>query len=129
MENDMRQLLLRDNESTRRTLFVFLALALALLVVPQDARAGKPRNVCPPGFDLGGLTFEEALQLPNTQAGLAAGIYDEATLAQAFDSIDANGDDVICFQSIPASGTTPNPASGWQFFNNTVDNNASVPGG
>jgi len=125
----MRQLLLRDDGGTRRAI-VFLALALVVLATPQVARAGgKPRIACPPGFDLGGLTLQQHLQLPNVQAGLAAGIYDQAFVAQAQDAVDANGDGVICFQTIPASGATPNPASNWQYFYNVVDNRASVPSG
>jgi len=119
----MRQLRLRDG-STKA--IAFLALALTLLAVPQVARAeGKPRIACPPGFDLGGLTLDQALQLPNVQAGLAAGFYDEEFVAEVHDAVDANRDGIICFQTIPASGATPNPASNWQYFYNVVDNNAS----
>lgn len=125
----MRRLLLRDDGGTRRVI-VFLALALAVLALPQVARAGsKPRMACPPGFDLGGLTLEQALQLPNVQAGLAAGIYDEEFVAEVQDAVDANGDGVICFQTIPRSGASPNPASNWQYFYNVVDNGASVSSG
>lgn len=125
----MRQLRVRHG-STKA--IAFLALALTVLAVPQVARAeGNPRMACPPGFDLGGLTFEQALQLPNAQAGLAAGFYDEEFVAEVHDAVDANRDGVICFQTIPASGATPNPASNWQYFYNVVDNNASntVAGG
>lgn len=123
----MRQLRLRHG-STKA--IAVLAFALILLAVPQVARAeGKPRIACPPGFDLGGLTFDEALQLPNVQAGLAAGFYDEEFVAEVHEAVDANRDGVICFQTIPASGATPNPASNWQYFYNVVDNNASVPSG
>lgn len=126
----MRQLLLRDGGGGTRRAIVFLALALAVLATPQAGRAGgKPRIVCPPGFDLGGLTLEHALVLPNVQAGLAAGFYDEEFVAEVQDTVDANGDGVIWFQTIPASGATPNPASNWQFFYNVVDNKASVPSG
>jgi hypothetical protein len=125
----MSQLLLRGDGGTRRAM-VFLALALIVLATPHVARAGgKPSTACPPGFDLGGLTVEQALQLPNAQAGLAAGVYDEEFLAEVQDTVDANGDGVICFQTIPASGATPNPASNWQYFYNVVDNMASVPSG
>jgi hypothetical protein len=125
----MSQLLQRDDGSTRRGI-VFLALALIALATPQVARAGgKPSTTCPPGFDLGGLTLEQALQLPNSQAGLAAGFYDEESVAAVFDTVDANDDGVICFQTIPASGATPNPASNWQYLYNVVDNMASVPSG
>ncbi|MGH2659703.1 MAG: hypothetical protein ACRDHS_08565 [Actinomycetota bacterium] len=91
------------------------------------AALGKSIGGCPPGFDLGGLALEQALQLPNVQAGLAAGFYDEEFVAEVQDTVDANDDGVICFQTIPASGATSNPASNWQYFYNVVDNKASVP--
>jgi hypothetical protein len=110
----------------RLTLFV----AIALLAVPQVAHAaGKPTIACPPGFDLGGLTLEQAIELPNVQAGLAAGVYDEAFVAEVQNTVDANGDGIICFQTIPASGVSPNPAANWQYFYNVVENKASVPSG
>jgi hypothetical protein len=125
----MSQLLLRGDGGTRRAM-ALLAFALIVLATPRVAHAGgKPRIACPPGFDLGGLTLEQALQLPNVQAGLAAGVYDEEFVAEVQDAVDANGDGLICFQTIPASGATPNPASNWQFFYNVVDNQASVPSG
>lgn len=113
-----------------RRIFATVALvAMAFLLAPQSAYAGKPSSTCPPAFDLGGLTLEQALQLPNSQAGLAAGFYDEESVAAVFDTVDANDDRVICFQTIPASGATPNPASNWQYLYNVVDNQASVPTG
>jgi hypothetical protein len=113
-----------------RRIFATVALvAMALLLVPQSAYAGKPSHTCPPGFDLGGLTLEQVLQLPKVQAGLAAGVYDEEFVAAVQDTVDANGDGVICFQTIPASGATPNPASNLQYFYNVIDNQASVPSG
>jgi hypothetical protein len=122
----MRQLVLRDG-STRRGI-VFLALALVVVATPQVARAGgKPSYTCPPGFDLGGLTVEQALQLPRIQAGLVAGVYTEEDLAAFYDNADGNGNGVICFQSIPPVET--NPASGWQYLYNIVEDNASVPSG
>jgi hypothetical protein len=113
----------------RRRFLATIALVLGVLTVPQSASAGKPSSTCPPGFDLGGLTIEQSLQLPNIQAGLAAGFLDEASLREAFAGFDANEDEIICFQTIPASGATANPASNWQYLYNVVDNNAAVPSG
>ena len=87
---------------------------------------GKPELGCQPAFDLGALTFPEFLELPKIQAGLAAGVYDEASLAAIFNAIDQNGDGMNCAQSVTPSGKLPNPASNWQFQYNIVDNNASV---
>jgi len=126
----MRQLLLRSDHGSTRRAIVLLALAVSVVAVPHVAHAeGKLRIACPPGFDLGGLTLDQALQLPNVQAGLAAGVYDEDFVAEVQVTVDANGDGVICFQTIPPSGATPNSASNWQYFYNVVDNKASVPSG
>jgi hypothetical protein len=111
-----------------RRIFATVALvAMALLLVPQSAYAGKPSYTCPPGFNLGALTFEQALQLPRIQAGLAAGVYTAEDLAAFYDAEDTNGNGVICFQSIPPVET--NPSSGWQYLYNIVEDNASVPTG
>ena len=103
-----------------------LAVALMVVALPQGASAAKSSNGCGPGFDLGAITLEEALLLPNVQAGLDDGIFDAAALTAGFDSLDGNDDGLVCFQSFP---TNANPASLLQYFYNTVDNNASVPSG
>jgi hypothetical protein len=112
----------------RKSLAVMALLALTVLLVPQSAFAEKPGMSCPPGFDLGALTFQEALALPGTQRGLADGIYTVADLEGIFDSIDANNNDLICFQDVYSiAGERPNPASGWQYSFNVIDDNASKP--
>lgn len=95
-----------------------------MLLVPQGALAVKPHLGCAPGFDLGGLTVEQALLLPNVQAGLAAGVFTEQDVRDFHIAHDKNGDTILCFQSKP---TNANPASLLQYFYNVVDNNASVP--
>jgi ABC-type sugar transport system substrate-binding protein len=110
----------------RRMLAVMVVAAAVLLAVPLSASADKPGNTCPPGFDLGGLTADQALQLPNVQAGIAAGVYDEPFVRAVQDAVDRNSDGVICFKSYPPNA---NPASQLQYFYNVVDNNASVPSG
>ena len=109
-----------------RVRFILATLAVALMVfaLPQSASAVKPSNVCPPGFDLGALTFQDALLLSNVQAGLDDGIFDVAGLNALFGSVDANGDGLICFKSYSSNA---NPASEQQYGYNVVDNNASVP--
>jgi hypothetical protein len=111
---------------TRKGLALMAVLALALLLVPQTALAEKPLRTCPPGFDLGALTLEQGLQLPNIQAALADGLIDVATLTVLFEGFDANDDGLICFQSYP---TRSNPVTEQQYAYNVVDNNASVPSG
>ena len=111
----------------RRKIYLIAAVAmLAVLLVPQGASAGKPANVCPPGFDIGAVTLAEAIALPKTQLALAD---DFATLEGAiagFEALDRNDDGLVCFGSFP---TNANPSSLLQYFYNGTDNNASVPSG
>jgi hypothetical protein len=66
--------------------------------------------------------------VPRIEAGLAAGVYDEAALESKFNAVDHNGDGLICFQDFFAiARERPNPASLLQFNYNVVDNNASAP--
>ena len=103
-----------------------LAIALMVFALPQSASAVTPSNGCAPGYDLGAITLEEALLLPNVQAGIADGIFNVAALTAGFDSHDRNNDELVCFKSLP---TNANPASLLQYFYNAMDNNASVPSG
>lgn len=106
---------------------VLLLLILTLaLTAPQIASADKPRTGCPPGFDVGALTFEESLALPRIQSGLLDGFYTLDQLEAGFASFDKNGDGEICFQESLGSSKA-NPASGWQYLYNVVDNNSSKP--
>jgi hypothetical protein len=116
----------REKNMRRIGLALTAALALTVLLVPQSAIADKPLRTCPPGFDLGALTLEQGLQLPNIQAALADGVIDVATLTVLFEGFDANDDGLICFQSYP---TSSNPVTQQQYAYNVVDNNASVPSG
>jgi hypothetical protein len=110
----------------RRRIFVTMVVAaLAVLLVPQSAWAVKPRHTCPPSFDLGALTVEQAIALPNSQASLADGVIDVAGLNAIFETVDANDDGLICFQSFSGNA---NPASQQQYAYNVVDNNASASG-
>jgi hypothetical protein len=102
-------------------------VSLAVLLMPASASADKPSYTCPPGFDLGGLTLEQTLQLPRVQAGLAAGVFTEDDLAAFFGSADTNGNGLICFQSGPP--VTPNPMSVITYAYNIVEDNASVRSG
>jgi hypothetical protein len=110
----------------RGILVTMVVAALAVLLAPQSALAVKPTHTCPSSFDLGALTFEQAIALPNSQASLADGLIDVAGLNAIFESVDANDDGLICFQSFSGNA---NPASQQQYAYNVVDNNASVPSG
>jgi hypothetical protein len=104
---------------------VAVALAgLGAAAAPAGA-GGKAGFGCAPAFDLGGLTLEQGLALPRVQAGLAAGVLDEAALAAAFNKVDHNEDGVLCFKDV---GALNDGAGIWQYLYNIVDNNASVPG-
>ena len=105
-------------------LVVLVALVAAVGVASAGAK-GKPGYTCPPGFNLGAFTPEEALGLERTQAGIAAGVYVAEDLLLAYQAFDANGSGYICF-SLPHGMEQTNRANG-QYFYNVADDNASVP--
>lgn len=108
----------------KRIAIPFLLLAVLLGLVAQPASAKPPLGVCPPAFDLGAKTLAETLALPKVVAGIAAGAFTAAGVQAAFQATDKNDDGKICLQTVPRSGVTPNPASGWQYAYNIADNNA-----
>jgi hypothetical protein len=112
--------------SMRRAVVVMVVTALAVSLAPQSALAAKPSRGCPPSFDLGGLTLELALQLPNIQAALADGVDTIEGLTAAFETLDINGDGIVCFQSYSSNA---NEMTLQQYAYNAADNNASVPSG
>jgi len=105
--------------------FASIAIA-ALLLVPTAGAGGQAGWGCPTGFDLGGLTYSQALALPRIQAGIAAGVNDEAGFASFFDSLDHNGDRVICVKTNPAGNGFPEH---WFYAYNFVDDNSSATSG
>ena len=112
----------------RRRLFLIQACAL-LLVFGLSATAhggGKVGFGCSPGFDVGAVSFEESLELPRIQAGLAAGVYTIDDLAAGFQKVDHNGNGLICLKDV---GALNDGADSWDFFYVSADDNASVPGG
>ena len=76
----------------RSAITLLMAVTALVLAAPVGASAEKPAYTCPPGFDLGGLTVDEALRLPNVMRALAAGVYDEAAARMGHDSLDKNND-------------------------------------
>ena len=100
--------------------------ALAAVLAPGAATAGdgKPRNTCPPGFNLGAKNVAEYLQLPRTQAAIADGVTTAEEVAASFAAKDRNGDGYECVQL--SEGFQKNgPYS--VYFYNVTDDNASVP--
>jgi hypothetical protein len=118
-----------EGKNMRRTaLALVVTLALTVLLFPQSALAAKPRVTCSPGFNLGALTFEQAVALPATQRGLADGVFTLDDIRAGFDSVDANDNNLVCFQDVfSIAGERPNPASLLQYFFNIVDDQASTP--
>ena|SRR5436305_5263232 len=105
---------------------LLVAIGAALLAAPSARAGGQAGYACSPGFDLGGVTSQQFVNLPRNQAGLAAGAYDQSSLASKFNTLDHNGDGVICVKDV---ATLNGDAGPWQYFYNTVDDNASAPTG
>ena len=98
--------------------------ALLLVAAPGAAQAaGKPANGCPPGFNLGALTVEQFLQLPRSQAAIAAGVVDEAGIRAGVAGVDKNGTGRVCVSL--SHGLVTNNRPGGQFFYHLVDDNSS----
>jgi len=71
------------------------------------AGAGAPRSpgservTRPPGFELGALTLEQALQLPRFVAGIDAGVFTVERITAHFAEFDVNGNGVLCYKHVP----------------------------
>lgn len=101
----------------RPALVLALAAATGLVGAAPTEAKGKPSYGCPPSFDPGALTLEQAIELPRIQAGLTAGVYDEAALESSFNSFDHNGDGVVCFQDVfGLTGERANPPPAGTIF-------------
>jgi hypothetical protein len=102
----------------------FSAVLVALGAATRAGAGGQAGFGCSPGFDIGALTWQQYLNLPRNQAGLAAGKYTEEVLRyNKFDPTDLNHDGVICVKDVAA---LVGNAVIWQYFYDIVDNNASV---
>jgi hypothetical protein len=111
---------------TKRTVLTAVGCALlgATGSVPA-AHAAKPRNTCPPGFNIGPVTIDEAVALPRSQAALDAGLTTEDELRSFYTSVDRNQTGTICAQLSHGFEVTNRPMG--EFFYNFADDNASVP--
>jgi hypothetical protein len=111
---------------TKRTVLTAVGCALlgATGSVPA-AHADKPRNTCPPGFNIGPVTIDQAVALPRSQAALAAGLITEDELRSVYAGFDRNQNGTICAQLSHGFEVTNRPMG--EFFYNFVDDNASVP--
>jgi hypothetical protein len=85
---------------------LLLAATCTLLLVvglsPAASAGGQAGFNCSPGFDIGAVTFEDGIELPRIQAGLAAGVYTIEDLATTFQGIDHNGNGLICLKDVGA---------------------------
>jgi hypothetical protein len=106
---------------------LLLAATCTLLLVvglsPAASAGGQAGFNCSPGFDIGAVTFEDGIELPRIQAGLAAGVYTIEDLATTFQGIDHNGNGLICLKDV---GALNGGVAFWAFFYGAVDDNAAV---
>ena len=106
-----------------KSLVVFV-MVIAVVAGAATASAAEPVDGCPGGFNLGALTAEERLQLPQLQAALADGVttLDAVQAVDAF--IDKNGNGVLCVQDI-AQRSNAAPQSGSQYAVILIDDTAA----
>jgi hypothetical protein len=116
-------------EIRRRLLLVGALASMAtavLLAAPTAGAGGQAGWSCPTGFDLGGLTYDQALALERIQAGINAGVHTQDDFKSFFAGVDRNHDGVVCVKTNPAGNGLPEH---WYYAYNFVDDNASVPNG
>ena len=75
-----------------------LCLVVLACTIPASAAADVPRPTCPPGYDIGPLTFAQVLDQGLYQEALEGGFITEAELAAGFDRFDANANGINCFK-------------------------------
>ena len=111
---------------TRTRLAVATAgCALAAVLAPLGAAgSGKPSFGCPPGFNLGSMTFAEYLTLPRNQAVINDGLGTAEQILAGVSSIDRNANGSVCVQLSHGLEVGSSPFGA--YFYNVVDDNASV---
>jgi hypothetical protein len=110
----------------RLLLILALASVAAALAASSAGAGGQAGYGCPPGFNLGALTFDEFIALPRTQAAIEAGLTTPDGARAALAGVDKNGNGVVCGQL--QHGAEVSNAPFGQYLYNVVDDNASVPG-
>ena len=111
----------------RQKLVTVLLVGLVAIVsasAPAGAAPG-PTKSCPEGFNLGALTFKEALQLPKLRAALSDGVTTIEQVQAVHLFADKNGNGVLCFQDVAQRGNAA-PVSGSLYAVVLVDDNAAV---
>jgi hypothetical protein len=89
------------------------------------AGSGKPSYGCPPGFNLGSMTFAEYLALPRNQAVINEGLATAEEILAGVSSIDVNANGSVCVQLSHGLEVNSSPIGAYVY--NVVDDNASVP--
>jgi hypothetical protein len=112
---------------TRTRLAVATAgCALAAVLAPLGAAgSGKPSYGCPPGFNLGSVTFAEYLALPRNQAVISDGLGTAEQILAGVSSIDQNANGSVCVQLNHGLEVSSAPFAAYMY--NVIDDNASVP--
>ena len=109
-----------------RHIGVLLSGAVLALGAAGGAAGGKPSYGCPPGFNLGAVSFADYPELERTAAAINAGLTTEQeVLAHLADRVDKNGNEVVCVQLSQGKIEGNNPFG--EFFYNLADDNASTP--
>jgi hypothetical protein len=122
----MRQQFFRDlSRSSRFRVTLLLAVGAMLLAAPSAGAGGNGGFGCSAGYD-SAITLAQGLQLPKIQAGIAAGTGDVAGFTAFFNTIDKNGNGVICVKSPPQS-TAANDQPHWLYAYSFADDNSATP--
>ena len=109
-----------------RLAFATSGCAVAAVLAPLAAAgSGKPSYGCPPGFNLGSVTFAEYLVLPRTQAAINVGLVTPEQILASLASVDTNANGSICVQLSHGGEVNSRPFA--EYIYNVVDDNASVP--
>jgi hypothetical protein len=109
----------------KRLAVVTAGCALAAVLAPLAAAGSdKPSYGCPPGFNLGSVTFAEYLALPRTQAAINDGLATSEQILAALAPIDKNANGSVCVQLSQGGEVNSRPFA--EYIYNVVDDNASV---
>ena len=98
---------------------------MALAAAGAASGSGKPSYGCPPGFNLGAVSFADYLTLERTDAAINAGLATEQDILDSLSRFDQNGNEVVCVQLSLGKIEGNNPFG--QYLYNVVDDNASTP--
>ena len=104
---------------------LLLTVAALALAAAGAASGGKPSEGCPPGFNLGAVSFEDYLELERTAAAIRARLTTEEEVLGFLARVDKNANQTVCVQLSRGKIEGNNPFG--EYFYNVVDDNASTP--